>query len=185
MSLGALLAGPAAAAGLVTADPLPWTDKPLRIDRQGQSYQRVPADAPSAQDEAKFPIKISKETRLSVQDSGSFKLQGKPYRLASVAAVEPSKLCAYADGARWACGVRAKAALSRLIREGQAECGQRTTDGEVGVVECRRRGQDIARQLVSSGFAVAAEGDPRYLADEQAARQGKAGIWARSAGDVP
>lgn len=169
-------------ASIVAADAPLWTDKPLRIDRQKQSYQRVSPDSAPQDDTAAFPIKILKGARFFVRDSGSFMLEGRAHRLAHLVAVEPSTLCAFADGARWACGVRAKVALSRLFIEGQSECISRGNEGDVIVVECRRKGQDVARQIVAAGYAFAAPDDDRYLADEQAARSRYAGIWAQSFG---
>lgn len=167
------LSGTAAqAAGLqsgpVSDDPI-WTDKPVRIDRKTQSYERVKVDRKIP------PVTLKPTTRVTVFDSSSFREGGHLYVLADAVAVNPKRLCRGDDGHIAACGQQARLFLKRLITNRALACREHFRAGDAVFVSCRAGESDLAETLVDKGAAWAAT--PRLAAAQQRAMAAKTGIW--------
>ena len=94
-----------------------------------------------------------------------------PTRLAGLSGPARTAVCRDALGARWACGLQARAALNNLVRDGDVAC---TPVGEADGARharCSAGGRDIGAMLVEQGFARG-EG-----AAEAAARAARRGLW--------
>ncbi|MCT7666350.1 thermonuclease family protein [Shinella kummerowiae] len=166
--------------GPVSDDPI-WTDKPVRIDRKTQGYERVKVERKI------LPLTLKPTTRVTVFDSSSFQEGGDLYVLADAVAVNPKRLCRGDDGHIAACGQQARLFLKRLITNHTLTCQDRFRAGQAVFVSCRAEDKDLAETLVSKGAAWAAT--PRLAAAQQQAMTRKAGIWidteCRAVGHCP
>ncbi len=117
---------------------------------------------------------------ISVIDGDTLDVGGKRVRLHGIDAVESDQTCENAQGVAWACG----AAVSREVRaryQGQqAVCEAVTVDAYGRIVAvCRVGGQDIGRQLVSDGLALAYRKYSRmYVEEEEHAARARRGLHA-------
>jgi endonuclease YncB( thermonuclease family) len=112
-----------------------------------------------------------------VGDGDSLSLGAERMRLHGIDAPEFEQKCRK-DGADYACGRLARDALDRLIDGRPVVCTGRQRDVYLRLlVSCRIGEVDINRRMVAMGWAVA-HGD--YAAEEEAARQSGAGLWAGS-----
>lgn len=100
-------------------------------------------------------------------------------RLAAASTPALEQLCVDASGAHWACGVSARDELAKHVGAKPWTCQPSRADryGR-SVAKCTVDGEDIAKWLVQSGWAVASGPTHDYEADEAEARKAKAGIWA-------
>lgn len=153
--------------GLVSDDPI-WTDKPVRIDRKKQTYERLavePIPLP--------PLRLRPTVRVTLFDSVSFQEGGQLYVLTDAVAVDPKRFCRGEIVA--ACGQQARFALRRLIVNKRLTCKEDMRFASVSFVACTAGGKDIAEKLVALGAAWAAT--PRLASVQRDAMQRKAGIW--------
>ncbi|MBB3452908.1 endonuclease YncB(thermonuclease family) [Rhizobium sp. BK313] len=110
-----------------------------------------------------------------VVDGDTLGRDGDRLRLLGIDAPEYRQQCQRGHVV-WACGEEARKALERLMKTGAAECRGSEHDryGRL-LVTCRAGDVDINGAMVRSGMAVSYGG---YAAEEAAARQAKAGLWA-------
>ena len=119
------------------------------------------------------------QTTVVVVDGDTFTLDGATIRLEGIDAPEIEQLCERADGTPYACGVRAAAALKRLLKVEPVAC-RKTGEDRFGrtLGRCQAGQRDINREMVARGWAYAFR---RYstelVADEDRARRSKAGLW--------
>ncbi len=173
-ALLALLPGAAVQAsglepGPLSNDPV-WTDRPVRIDRKSQSFERIPvARQPQ-------PLRLHVSSRVTVFDSGSFLDGGRIYVLSGVVPVDPKRRCRREDGGIAICGQQARLMLRRLIINADLSCEEDLRSGDLSFLTCARQGKDLAAALVAEGAGWAAMAE---LAGEQAeAMRVRKGIWA-------
>lgn len=119
--------------------------------------------------------------RASVIDGDTLEIRGQRIRLWGIDAPEGRQTCER-DGESYRCGTVAANALSYWIGERSVTCNPvgRPDRYRRIVARCTVQGQDIGGWLVRRGWAL---DYPRYsgrsyAADENAARMGKAGVWA-------
>jgi len=175
---------PAAAAelrpGIVSDDPI-WTDKPVHVDRQKQSFERI------AVARMVVPLRIHPGSRAIVLDSTSFQTDGRLYVLTDAIAVDAKRFCRSETGAVSVCGQQARVSLRRLITNRTLFCEEDFRAGRATFLTCAVGGKDVAGALVASGAAWAAT--PRLMPLQQEAIRQKVGIWAdpqcRSLGRCP
>ena len=179
-----LAAAPAAAAELSPAaasdDPL-WTDKPVRIDRRKQNYERL------AVEHVPIPLRIRVGSRITVFDSASFRAGDRLYVLTDAVGVDPKRFCRGEGGAIAVCGQKARLALRRLVANRTLSCEEDFRVGPASFLTCTAEGKDVAEALITGGAASAATAK-RAAAQKEAMRR-KAGIWidaeCRSLGRCP
>ncbi len=179
-----LATAPAAAAelrpGVVSDDPV-WTDKPVRIDRRKQTYERL------AVARITIPLRIRPGSRAIFLDSTSFRDNGRLYLLTDAIAVDAKRFCRSATGTVAVCGQQARIALRRLIANRTLSCNEDFRVGSASFLTCTVGGKDIAETLVARGAAWAAT--PRLMPVQQEAMKQQAGIWVdaqcRSLGRCP
>ena len=159
-----------------------WSDAPKRVDRQKQELERLPGTN-ALETEAKaerYPLHLKRALPYIVIDSVSFTQEGKKYRLADLDPVPAGKTCKNADGSRWACGLKSRVALSRLLRAKPIRCAPLGEKDGFVLVECVRNEKDLGGMLAAAGYAVMSAGKDRYRAEEDEARQKKTGVWAEA-----
>lgn len=113
-----------------------------------------------------------------VIDGDSLEFSGEQVRLKGIDAPEGRQFC-QRDGARWACGAAAAAALRKLIGGHHVTCrgGEFDRYGRL-LAYCDVEGVEINRQMVRDGWALSYGG--AYLGEEQAAKAAKRGLWSGS-----
>ena len=123
------------------------------------------------------PQTFSLADRAVVHDGDTLSLAGERIRLRGLDAPELSQTCSRA-GADYACGRVARDALTALVGQAQTTCEgwRRDRYGRL-LGDCRAGGTALNPTLVRQGWAVA-YGD--FGAEEQAAREEGAGLWAGS-----
>ncbi len=148
-----------------------WTDRPVRVDRAGQQYERVPGlfDA--------FVTKIRIKPRAQAFDGGSFQQDGMIFVIADVVAPDPKRICHADDGSIRACGSRSRAFLQSLINRRYLECRAWSIALQTWMIDCRIGQYRVAETLVASGYVRAAR-DAGLIAVEQDAMRRRAGLWA-------
>jgi endonuclease YncB( thermonuclease family) len=101
-------------------------------------------------------------------------------RLAGIDAPSLDQLCLNPKGERWTCGVAARDELVRHVGDTPWTCHvQRTDRRGRSVARCEVDGEDVQKWLVKNGWALSyVRFAHDYDADEKAAREAKAGIWA-------
>ncbi|MBR0558150.1 hypothetical protein J5J10_20855 [Ciceribacter sp. L1K23] len=148
-----------------------WTDKPVRIDRATQDYERIPG--PADHYLSGFRVK----PRTSFFDGMSFTMDGSVYLLRDVIAPDPKRLCKADDGRRFVCGAQARALLRSTIFGRYLECDTEVLSKYVKLVSCRVGTNSVAEQLVGSGFARAISSAELKTLQQKAILQ-RAGVWA-------
>jgi endonuclease YncB( thermonuclease family) len=119
----------------------------------------------------------SLEGRVTVNDGDSITLGTERIRLRGIDAPEFGQTC-HKDGADYACGRQARQSLVALIGGRPVSCSGWGRDKyDRLLATCMAGGSDLNRSQVESGWAVAYGG---YRAEEEAARQKGAGLWAGS-----
>lgn len=118
--------------------------------------------------------------RASVIDGDTLEIAGVRIRLHGIDAVESAQQCSK-NGAAYPCGRQAANALASFLGQRTVNCTRKDTDryGRM-VAECKVSGENINAWLVSSGWAMAyiEYGGAIYLAQQNAAKAAKRGIWA-------
>lgn len=100
--------------------------------------------------------------------------------LEGIDAPQTDQSCLDKTGARWKCGVAARDQLRSLAGSKSWACKIDRKDlfGRQ-LARCQVGGEDIARDMVESGWALASTtGSATYLPSEEAARGSGAGLWA-------
>ena len=114
---------------------------------------------------------------FTVIDGDTLAHGGQRLRLRGIDAPELGQVCARSSGA-YDCGLAARAGLLQFIEDGAVECfGSKDAEDRYGrsLVTCRSRDDDLGRQMVSIGLAVA-DGD--YHMAERQAKDAERGLWA-------
>lgn len=114
-----------------------------------------------------------------VIDGDTIEVSGTRIRLEGIDAPETGQSCKRRLLGRWACGMAATAALTRMLEGRTVRCEQRGTDKYgrmLGV--CFADGRDINAQMVREGHAWAfVKYSEAYVAEEARARAERRGIW--------
>ena len=114
-----------------------------------------------------------------VLDSASFSTKDATIRLAFVAGLPRDAVCLDAAQRRYACGLRGRASLVKLIAGQPVTCWRAFGARQAGSVpggdedpryQCFVGSQDVARGQVAAGFARAVSPAFNYERDEQAAK---------------
>jgi endonuclease YncB( thermonuclease family) len=101
-------------------------------------------------------------------------------RLEGIDAPETDQLCFDAKGGRWTCGIAARGKLEKYAGGKPWTCHVHGQDryGR-SLATCEVNGEDIDRWMVREGWALSfVRYSHVYDADEKAARERKAGLWA-------
>ena len=115
-----------------------------------------------------------------IHDGDTLQIGHTKLRLASIDAPSTDQLCLNDKGERWTCGVAARDALIRYTDKKPWTCHVlRPNRHGRSVAKCTVDGEDIQQWLVKNGWALAISRISHdYDADQKAAREAKAGMWA-------
>lgn len=115
-------------------------------------------------------------------DGDRIDIRGKRVHLAGIDAPEPPQTCADASEKLYPCGRKAETALQEKIAGQRITCTAPATDESFpAYAVCRLGEEDLGAWLVAQGLAVADRNRvSTYVAQEDAAREGKRGLWAGS-----
>lgn len=135
-----------------------WTDRPVRVDRDRQQFERIPAKTAAAPTSAPQVHYVEIGRDLKVVDAANFSTSGIAYRVVGIAGLKPNEICRDMLGRRWACGVRSRATLRSLLqrRHLAAKCTVERADASPVEVACIYSNQNLADYLVARGLAVRA-----------------------------
>jgi endonuclease YncB( thermonuclease family) len=115
-----------------------------------------------------------------IRDGDQITIGNTRIRLGGIDAPSNDQLCLNPKGERWTCGAAARDELARHVGDKSWTCHLRSTDRRGrSVARCEVDGEDIQKWLVRSGWALSyVRFSHDYDADEKAAREAKAGLWA-------
>jgi endonuclease YncB( thermonuclease family) len=101
-------------------------------------------------------------------------------RLGGIDAPSLDQLCLNSQGERWTCGVAARDELVRHVGDKSWTCHPQIIDRRGrSVARCEVDGEDVQKWLVRNGWALSyTRFSHDYDADEKAAREARAGLWA-------
>ncbi|MDO3445065.1 thermonuclease family protein [Agrobacterium sp. V1] len=136
-------------AALAANTEMLWTTSPVKVDIRRQNYERIPTPPDP------YPLKIHADQRLRVVASNRFTFKGQEFRLAGVEDIDRNRVCAGADGRRYACGLNAFKALENRLRGKYLECRVVEEGVAVQTVECGIKGQDVRALLQERTMPVA------------------------------
>lgn len=153
------------------ADVPIWTDRPVKVDRAKQTYERIPGFSDL------YTTKFRVPKNVRVHDAASFTVDDRFYIVANVIPIDPRKLCHKDDGAIFACGMQSRASLKKLINGRYLECSATSVALKINLLDCRIGLDSVAETIVSSGFGRSAV--TGHLLDLQTlAMDSSRGIWA-------
>ncbi|QRM53418.1 hypothetical protein [Sinorhizobium sp. BG8] len=154
--------------GLLSGEQL-WTDRPVRIDRAKQTFERIEIERPV------LPLSLDIPSRVIVFDSTSFLHEGRIYVLNGGIAVGPRRLCHDEAQRVFTCGQQARLYLKRLIATRTLQCRELYRVAIAHFVDCYIGGRDLSEILVAKGAAWAATRSLQN-AQRQSMNEGR-GIW--------
>lgn len=116
---------------------------------------------------------------VKVTDGDTLHIKGQAFRLFGIDAPEHDQPCYDANSKPWACGAAARTALWKMTNGRQIRCN--VTDKDKygrSVAICYAGNIELNREMARQGMAIAyRQYSIRYVADEQAAKTAKVGIW--------
>lgn len=118
--------------------------------------------------------------RMRVIDGDTLEIKSEKFRLWGIDAPELRQRCER-EGKAYACGAKAREALSRLIGNQEVTCKEVNRDRyQRTVARCAANGEDLAALLVRSGWALDYRrySNGRYAKDQAVAKRKGAGLWA-------
>lgn len=123
--------------------------------------------------------------KVTIESDSGIKLNGKPARLYAFNVLPRSRICAYGNGERWACGQRAYIALLNIMGSTTIDCrptkaAALTNLDFTEIFTCRLPGTDISEILLREGWGTLDSGvaDERYIDAAAVAYRSKTGMWA-------
>ena len=112
-----------------------------------------------------------------VQDGDTIRIGTQVIRLNGIDAPENGQDCER-SGRSYNCGAKAENKLRSLLRNGVTCSGDRFDDFDRLLADCVADGEDVSASMVRSGWALAfRKYSTDYIVDEEAAREGKRGMW--------
>ena len=128
---------------------------------------------------ANLAVASSLEGRVTVIDGDTLQMHGKRIRLHGIDAPESGQTCRSQSGKTYRCGQLAAKQMAKYTKRKTIRCNVRDTDryGRL-VAVCFADGQDINKQIVIDGFALAYRRYSHdYIDAERNAKREKAGMW--------
>lgn len=162
------------------AQALPDAETAEAVDEEADD--EVAAVAPEAGPDAgpKPKLKSIRYYRVTVRDGGTLETRGgSVISLAGIDALSADETCKDTKGKSWACGTRARAALTRFIR-GRAVICKVPANGTAQAVtaRCTLAGTDLSTWMVEQGWAKPeAPTDSDLAKAAEAAQKRKIGVW--------
>ena len=130
------------------------------------------------------PIVAAETTTISgparISDGDTITIKDKRVRLNGIDAPETDQICVNAAEKTYACGLAARAALVRLVRNRTISCtGNEIDRYDRRIMTCFVGEMDINAAMVAAGWALAFRRySDIYVGEEQLARSQQAGLWS-------
>jgi endonuclease YncB( thermonuclease family) len=117
--------------------------------------------------------------RVVVRDAGTLEAEGVVITLDGIKAHEPDDQCKDDKDRAWACGARARTALTRLIHGRAVSCKVPQSGAQKSLTaRCSVGGTDLSVWMLSQGWAQpTAQAEPKLAAAADEARKKKVGLW--------
>lgn len=124
-------------------------------------------------------IAAEAENQIKVVDGDSLEIKGKRIRLAGIDSPEYRQHCYEKSGQKYACGLKARDYMKKLISAGNVKCVEKGIDRyKRSLSVCYAGERDLNREMVRAGWAVAyRDDDNAYRAAEKYARKHHKGVW--------
>jgi len=169
--LAALGAGVAFAAE--TGDERLWTDRPVRIDRALQTYERLPP----RNFYPRLPDRVFVGERPDILDGASFRVGGRIYLFRHISAPPPGALCKGRGGRLWTCGRQSMLRLRAALVGQTLRCAAEPVALGVSLVACNNAAGNPELTQVVEGLVIANSG--RALLEKQdQTKQARKGLWS-------
>jgi endonuclease YncB( thermonuclease family) len=152
--------------------------EPTSSEDGDQGFNNSPAGSPGPFFLASSGV-VAVAADVRVIDGDTIQFGGQTFRLEGIDAPEMKQQCLDQSLRQYACGRRAKEALSAMMKA-PVVCDVSGTDryGR-SLAYCRSGTVDVNRQMVASGWALAfVKYNDRYVSAEAEARSAKLGVWA-------
>lgn len=146
--IGVLLSNvvPTAAEGML------WTDKPVRINPQIQTFERLPPVTGTSAQAREQALQIG--PNIKVIDAANFFSNGRSYRIVDMRGLAANEICRDAQGKRWACGVRSRARLRSILTERfRTRCYLEEEQNDPVPIRCFYGGRPLADILIAQELA--------------------------------
>jgi endonuclease YncB( thermonuclease family) len=153
-------------------DPI-WTEKPTRIDRSRQQYERLPA----AKVERDSRTWLLVPQRIKVLDSTSFSVGQHIYQIANLQPVKSKRICKAVEGGRWPCGRIASIFLGNLVRGKRLLCDIEQKGRKLILSHCVVGTRDIAGAIVTNGYGAAEKDEALLALQADAQKAASKGLW--------
>jgi endonuclease YncB( thermonuclease family) len=116
--------------------------------------------------------------RVRVAFDGTLKTDRHTFYLYAADVPSREYTCAYRNGQRWACGLRAHVALINLIGSALIKCAPKDMS-EADVVICRLGNIDLSKWMLANGWAHLHDGVTArpYVEAAKAALAAQVGMW--------
>jgi endonuclease YncB( thermonuclease family) len=117
--------------------------------------------------------------RVMVRDGGTLESASTVITLEGIEARAANAKCKDKTGRSWACGARARLALTRLIRGRAVTCAAPVSGAPKSLTaRCSVGGKDLSAWMVDQGWAeAAAPAEPKLAKAADAARKKRIGLW--------
>lgn len=153
-----------------------WTDRPVKVDRGKQTFERLPSLV--VIDTHKAGLDVPQFFKMI--DSATFAFANQAYRIRNILPIRSGRICKASDGHRWACGRMSMVFLGRMIRGRRLYCDTPTPEGNLLLIDCKIGNRNIAEEIIARGFGHAT-GNETLIEIERKAIAAKAGIWENEA----
>jgi len=135
------------------AQDMLWTDKPVRIKPQEQTFERLPAATSPELPLPRSAVQIARDVK--VIDAANFRSNGLSYRIVGLRGLAPNQICRDVHGRRWACGARSRATLRSMLSERfKTQCYVEDAKPDAVLVKCLYSGKPLQDILISRELAV-------------------------------
>ena len=167
---------------------IPITDSPIQsdeipMDLEEDYREDTLGDERTNKKEKKEKIYI--KGKATVVDGDTITINNTKIRFSGIDAPEfyfygMTQYCEKPNGKIWACGMKATAALKKLIGKNEVECSDEGNDKYGRTLSiCYANGVDLQSEMVRSGMAVAyIRYSTRYENEMIEAMTNRAGIWS-------
>lgn len=157
-------------------EQVPWTEKPVHIDRSKQTFERLPPREMQTDPRQWLVV----PARIEVIDGVSFAFSNKTYRLAGLKSIDRKHMCKMIEGGRWACGRMAAIFLGNLVRGKRLLCEINEGPEIVMLDNCQVPGKVISEAVLKAGYAWSSTDDGGSPAEAFAKANG-VGLWRNPA----
>jgi endonuclease YncB( thermonuclease family) len=125
------------------------------------------------------PVSLVLTGPFAILDGRTLATRDLTVVLADIAGPDARAVCIDAKRRRWACGLHARAALSRLVQQRSLSCRPAPGRNDSPILAaCTVDEEDLARTLVRQGWArPIRDGASRFQQETEVARRGRAGLW--------